>query len=284
MKILHVNNIAGVASTISHELRNRGIISDVLIFDENPYSFPYDYKITGNRFMKLLKTMLKGFKYDIIHWHYPKQRKTISIYSKIKPVIKHYHGTDLRGKFEEAFCIVSTPDLLEYAPNSIYIPNPVDIEKIKPVYRTKNPKPIITYYCSAISKIEIVKEAKSKIGDKYQFIELKGYRHEDALNLLANSDLFIDIRSNSWYGVTSIEAMALGKPVIGDIKDEFRMEYNPPIIQYNYYKNLTNTINEILNNENLRIKYAINSRNYIEKTHNIKTVINELIKIYSKLY
>jgi len=283
MKILHVNNIAGVASTISYELRKRGIICDVLILNEDPYGFPYDYKVTGNSFMKILKTILKGFKYDIIHWHYPRQRKTINIYSKIKHVVKHYHGTDLRGKFERDFCIVSTPDLLEYAPNSTYIPNPINVEEIKPIYKTTNLKPIITYYYSTISKVEIVEKAKSKMGKKYQFIELKGYRHEDALNLLANSDLFIDIRLNGWYGVTSIEAMALGKPVIGDIKDEFRNKYNPPIIQYNSYENLTNTINEILNNEDLRISYAVNSRRYVERIHNTKTVVNELIKIYSKL-
>jgi len=245
--------------------------------------------------MKILKTIIKGFKYNIIHWHYPRQRKTINIYSKIKHIVKHYHGTDLRGKFEEDFCIVSTPefeedfcivstpDLLEYAPNSIYIPNPVNIEEIEPIYKTNNLKPIVTYYYSTISRIKVIEEAKSKIGGKYQFIELKGYKHEDALNLLANSDLFIDIRLNGWYGIASIEAMALGKPVIGDIKDEFRNKYNPPIIQYNSYENLTNTINEILNDEDLRIKYAKNSRSYVEKIHNVKIVVNELVEIYNKL-
>lgn len=282
MRILHINNIAGVASTISSELRRRGYISDVLVFEENIYGFPYDYRVTGNSLIKLIKAMLKGFNYNIVHWHYPRQRKAVKLYSKFKSIIKHYHGTDLRNRFEGDFCIVSTPDLLEYAPKAIYLPNPVDTESLKPQYKTNNLKPVICWYCSAITMLEVIKEAERNLSSKYTFIKLKGYKHREALQLLAKSDLFIDIRLNGWYGLTSIEAMALGKPVIGNIKEELRRKYNPPVIQYNSYGDLVSTINKVLSDEDLRLSYAVNSRGYVEKKHNVKIIIDKLIKIYSE--
>lgn len=282
MRVLHVNNIAGVASTISDELRRRGYVSDVLVFEESTYGFPYDYIVTGSKFAKLIKTVFKGFKYNIVHWHYPRQRKTIKLYSKLKPIIKHYHGTDLRNRFETDLCIVSTPDLLEYAPRAIYLPNPVNTENLKPLYKANNLKPVICWYCSAITVFEAIRKAEKSLGNKYAFIKLKGYKHYEALQLIAKSDLFIDIRLNGWYGLASIEAMAFGKPVIGNIKEEFRRRYNPPVVQYDSYGDLVSTINEVLSDENLRFSCAISSRNYVEKEHNVKIIADRLIKIYSE--
>jgi len=282
MKILHINNISGVASTLSDELKKRAVQSDVLIFQKSIFSFPHDYLVTGSSPVKVLKAIWKGKNYDIVHWHFPRQRKTINIYSKLKSVLKHYHGTDLRGKREGGFCVVAMPELLDFAPNGRYLPHPIKVEEIEPVYGTGNKTPIVCWYRSTLTRVDIIEKALRDLEGRCISLELKGYRHEEALNAIAKSDIFLDIRTNGWYGLSTAEAMAYGKPVIGYIREDFAKKYNPPIVPHDAYGDLTETLSECLSDSTLKVKRGKDCRQYAESVHNVKNLVDALLTIYKE--
>jgi len=284
MKILHINNISGVASTLSDELKKkRAVQSDVLVFDKGAYGFPYDYLMTGASSIKIFKAILKARSYDVVHWHYPRQRKTIGICSRFKSVLKHYHGTDLRDKKEENFCIVAMPELLDYAPNGLYLPHPIKVEDTEPRFETGNETPIICWYRSTVTKADIVEKALKDLKNNCISLELKGYKHEEALNAIANCDIFLDLRTNGWYGLSTAEAMAYGKPVIGYIREDFMKKYSPPITPYTVHGNLAETLKIFLSDSNLKERMGRACRHYAEVVHNVKNTVDILLPIYEKL-
>jgi len=94
--------------------------------------------------------------YDIIHGHYALTRPVLKAFFKARakriPFIIHHHGSDIRRiddrgavpilPHHRAICsavrrgadmaLLSTPDLLEWV-NGFYIPNPVDLDRFKPM-------------------------------------------------------------------------------------------------------------------------------------------------------
>ena len=85
-----------------------------------------------------LKALLGG--YDVIHVH--SFDKCVPLLSRVAPVVLHYHGTDIRGQWEEkrgywgkaTRVVVATRNLLEGAPPGVeFIPNPIDVEAFKPL-------------------------------------------------------------------------------------------------------------------------------------------------------
>ena len=154
MKVLHVWNTAGVASTLAKFqnklLKWKSWVITRKIYDK--YGFTIYGKTTilpSSLFTLMVIATLR--KFDIIHVHsidtiLPKIK---SLYPK-KPIILHYHGSEIRNKWSlrkrywklADAIIVSTKDLLESAPQErvYYLPNPVDTEIFKPIssLRIKN--------------------------------------------------------------------------------------------------------------------------------------------------
>lgn len=139
MKILHVWNTAGVASILAKHM-DRLYDTSSKVITRNHYD-RYGLTTYGEVWntrakIFLYRTFLLARKFDIIHIHslneiVPKLR----MYKK--PLILHYHGSDIRGKWEDNkhiwshadAIIVATRDLLDGAPdNVIYLPNPIDTD------------------------------------------------------------------------------------------------------------------------------------------------------------
>ncbi|HEX5187270.1 MAG TPA: hypothetical protein VFV86_10315 [Nitrososphaeraceae archaeon] len=109
MKILHINDQAGVACVLAKYQKYYGINSKVLLPNSILTNYKFD-KFGIYKFYKDHVTISNGFNYldhciseardvDVIHIHsmedlVVKMRKT---FGNSKKIILHYHGTDLRG-------------------------------------------------------------------------------------------------------------------------------------------------------------------------------------------
>jgi len=142
-KILHINNTAGVGSLIIKELSSRPYYRfDMSVYGKNdPFHFTPAKYVSNNKVLYYIKTLLKTYGNDLIHIH---ARDRFLKYLKPlgTPIILHYHGTDIRGRWKEkehvyreaTRVIVATHDLLQGAPGSVvYIPNPIDRDHFKPL-------------------------------------------------------------------------------------------------------------------------------------------------------
>jgi hypothetical protein len=110
------------------------------VYSKNdPFHFTPAKYVSKSKGIYYLRTLLKAFGADLIHIHardrFLKYLKPLGV-----PLILHYHGSDIRGRWREkepvyrnaTRVIVATHDLLQGAPEYVaYIPNPIDRDHFK---------------------------------------------------------------------------------------------------------------------------------------------------------
>ena len=131
MKILHLNNIAGLPMVIAKEQRRQGHEVDVLDLHKQAF----DYGGNGTT-ISLSERLLLPFKhYDVFHLHsascYPRYLD-IHLHKLLKnKVLYHHHGSDVRFTVCPAqkwnkIHLVSNPDLLKWCEKAVYLPYPIE--------------------------------------------------------------------------------------------------------------------------------------------------------------
>jgi len=187
------------------------------------------------------------------------------------------------------FCLISTPDLLKFAPNGKWLPIPVDLKNIEK-FKTEssnNNKPLniahYPYYLSNRSEWDyftatfnyIEKENKAKI------IKVINLDHDQSLTAIGKSDLYVGkiIPEMGWFGTAETEAMALGKPVIAHISDELYDLYRPPIFRTTR-ETFRKDLLDLINDESERRKLSESGPQYVKKYHDLSIVSNKVLEYY----
>lgn len=186
---------------------------------------------------------------------------------------------------------VTDAEVGSYVPNSTIVPRTVDkklfqrgsvralrdFEK-KPLRIVHAPsRPFIKGTQFLIDAVERLK----KDGYSVEVDLLTGVSNQEVIERCISADLCVDQLRIGWYGVFSVEAMALGLPVICFIRDDL-LHYLPddrPIINANP-KTIYGVIKSILDNKSVLDIFGRNAFNYAIKTHHPDVVANILEKIY----
>jgi hypothetical protein len=262
LRIAHVGNTSGVASAIAAEQRASGHDVDVFVFDDATEKQFGGIRIDYNSFVSKMLFFRRLSHYEIWHYHYPYGSLKANLESRKagKVFLKHYHGDDLRGKREEGFCAVSTPDLLEFAPLGEWIPNPVDLGEINAVKRgTQSGVPRVAHYPYY--------EAMKSLQD-YHSAALKRLQGEG----LCSVAMII--------GMTHRES--LGKPVIAYVSEELFEKYRPPV-----FRTTKDTFEEdlvaLLQDENERARLSSEGSDYVRKNHDVRHVVGLVESCYRRL-
>lgn len=152
MKVLHIWNIGGCGSIIAKYMDKLYATKSWVVtrkkfdpFGVTRYGECWD--CNGKLFT--LKALWKARRYDLIHVHaFDRIIPFLKILHPNKPIVLHYHGSDIRERWNERkrlwykadALLVSTKDLLEGAPKDvIYIPNPVDTDLFHPKHTASQP-------------------------------------------------------------------------------------------------------------------------------------------------
>jgi len=296
MQILHVGFLFPYLPLISREQRKRGFKSDIAVsFDDSKIMADF---FIGSRFkMRDAKLFKLGMKYNIIQNHSPHfSQFVMSLLIKLgKGVIKHYHGSDLRlwKKYEPNFCIVSTPDLLDRAPQGLWLPNPVDIEAFTPNKDFSNEIPVVLhydlyvpseFYSKQLYIAEIYERAFRKLkerGIKFTLRKVRDIPHDEMPAVINKSDIVVGKidQTLGWYGSFSVEAMACEKPAVAYIRPDLYEKYKPPIY-YATPDNLADKLQILIEDERLRKTLGERGRKYVQKIHNVKRIVDKLTNIY----
>jgi len=190
--------------------------------------------------------------------------------------------------------IVGDYELQEYVPGSEVLPQTYDIESISKIKLLSSHKSKIKiihaptrtnikgtkYVLSAVEKI------KKEYGKQYkiEFILVENIKHLEALRLFGESDLIIDQLLMGSYGILSIEAMALGKPVLCYIRDDLIKNYpNLPILNTNP-DNLYKNLKLLIEDEDLRKKLGVQGVKYVKNRHDPVKIAKKLTSLYKGLY
>ena len=176
-----------------------------------------------------------------------------------------------------------------YFKNIILIKQAVNLKNYNPYYPAKNLDKVRIVHAPTSKSFKGTKHVNSvikKISEIHDidYVEVHGFSHSKARKIYESADLIIDQLIWGVHGVFSVEAMALGKPVICFIRDDLRKSYPKelPIISSNP-DNLYEVLNQLLDDKNSLNNIGIKGREYVEKFHDSRLVAKQLLDIYKKI-
>lgn len=305
MRILHgPHDYGGAGSRISRAQRELGHRSDFAVFYPSFSRFPVDFILKNeNREWTRTKKLFFFLKclrdYDIFHFHaesiFAADFKDIPLLKKLgKKVIFHFHGSEIRGKNMHPRIkladarLVSSPDLLEFVPDGLWTPQPVDLEYWTPQQPVSSPKEkLILVHAPTNRKvsgtdyiISAVKELK-KEGYKIELYLIEETPYDSLKEYFQEGDIFLDKVTLGIYGTFAIEGMALKKPVCVFIKEKLLPLYPEelPIMNTNP-DNLKQNLRKLIEDEKLRRKLGEKGRAYAEKYHDVRKIAEKCLSIY----
>jgi glycosyltransferase involved in cell wall biosynthesis len=230
LRILHVWNTAGVASVIAKFCdREFGTKSSVITRKAADKvgltTYGKTYSDGPARFFA--RALLMARSADVVHVH--SLDRVLPWLRRLywgKPLVIHYHGTDIEGRWEEkqsrwksANAIVcSTPNLLEGAPPSaVQIPNPVDTDIFRPLSVDRVPGSAFSFRYGMDSETE---QMAKGLGLSLTWYDRWGVPHDKMPETFSRFSYFLDLRRPPGHqvarsvGKAALEALACGCQVI----------------------------------------------------------------------
>ncbi len=177
-------------------------------------------------------------------------------------------------------------ELQSYVGESLIVPRVVDLRKWTFVGTEPGEVLRVVHAPSrrGVKGTEQVLSAVKKLKAEGIRIELRlveNIPNEEAKEIYKWADVVIDGLRMGWYGVLSVEAMALGKAVICYIRDDLKhyLPYPPPLAVANP-DNLYYILKDLaLQSEEVR-SLGERGRKYVEELHDAEEVTDMLLRIY----
>jgi len=191
-------------------------------------------------------------------------------------------------------CLIPGPELFDYLRSDLF-PEPirteaaVQVSEIKTAYPDPDKaKPVVGHIPSRpkVKGTETVLAAVQSLAGQcdFEFRLIQNVTHAQALEQIRECDVVLDQFIIGSYGTVSLEAMALGKPVLCYIKPSFykRLPDEFPIVNANP-GDLTRTLKGLLVDGRLRHSIGLKSREYAERHHDALVVAEQMVGIYRRL-
>ncbi len=174
-------------------------------------------------------------------------------------------------------------DHLKLHPAIYHIPFPFDTTQFKPVEK-KPLKKIIIGHAPTNRKAkgtDIIISTVEKLKKDYnvELLLIENLPYKKAIALKKECNLFIDQISELGYGINSLEAFALGIPVLSSLSEEFKtLCPGHPFIEVDN-ENLYDRLFYILKNPESLSELGLKGRKWVEEFHNPVNVVKKIHKL-----
>lgn len=198
---------------------------------------------------------------------------TVAKYIKAAIVTDYELYEYIQGYFEKVVIIRQALNLQNYSPAMSSLNNKVPL-----IVHAPSDKRIkgTDYILQAVSKL--------KRNYNFEFILVHKMSYQKAKEIYLRADVIVDQLLLGAYGLVSVEAMALGKPVICYIREDLKEKYPKelPIFSANP-ENIYDALKILIEDMKLRHELGEKGRAYVEKYHDAKKISKEFIDLYRKL-
>ena len=211
-----------------------------------------------------------------------------------------YHISYERSRFtQEKFahygfqCLIGGPELLSYVQTdlfpTIFRTNArIVLSEFSPQYPdASRQRPVVVHMPSRLmakgtpSVLHAIEQLQKRYNFDFKLIH--GVPHAKAVAMVRDCDVMLDQFVVGGFGVASLEAMAMGKPVVCYIPSIIKdLPPDFPIVNANQ-DNLAEVLVTLLDNGALRHQIGRQSRAYVEKYHDAHKNARDLVKIYEEL-
>ncbi len=245
LRVLHIWNTAGVASVIA-KFTDRDFRSESTVITRRAadrtglttYGTVYDDGAT--RFLVRALRMSGGA--DVVHVH--SLDRVVPWVKRLHrvPVVMHYHGSDIEGRWPEKeprwskadFLAVASRYLLDGGPSgAVWVPNPVDTDSFRPAATPPPRGSALSFHYGADAEAESLAR---KLGLALTWMDRGAVGHEKMPALLGSYAYYIDVKRSRAGALlpalsrTGLEALACGSKVVGsggDVSEGLPPENDP---------------------------------------------------------
>jgi glycosyltransferase involved in cell wall biosynthesis len=319
-RILHAPiNVSGGPGSISAGLRAVGCESTLLVFNERPFVRGYDRNlqlIQGRGLLGLARNLPRQARatawalrrFDVLHFHFGQTLLPRAVDARLarrlgRGVVFHFWGSDIRDRPPEAVSFLRHADAAIVGsfltrrraprgpwPEYAVIPPAIDLTGWEPAPPAPGERVRLAHAPSrrAGKGTDAVLQAVEALRAEGAPVELdliEGVPHAEARARYAQADVVIDQVRLGWYGLTSIEAMALGKPVVchldPDAAAETEEAFGHPLPHVRAdAAALTGVLRELVRDRERLPELGRASRAYAEAVHASERVAERVLAVY----
>ena len=323
MRVLHSPiNIAGGAGAISQGLRELGVESTLLVFNERPFERGFDVNLELRDTSKLssvpfnLPRQLNAFvwalpRFDVFHFHagltlLPRKLNLPVLRLARKGIVFQSWGSDLRGRRASEVRYLRSADAVivgsfltrRLAPRgrwpeydvvhpaidlTEWEPSPVEPGEVLRVAHAPSKR--------AVKGTDAVLAAVESLRTRGAPIELdliEGVPNREARLRYAAADVVVDQLKIGWYGMLAIESMALAKPVVVHLDEEAAAETEGAFgLELPLVRATESTLEDVLAGL-IEVRESLpelgrQSREYVEQVHGHLKVARQVLEIYERV-
>jgi glycosyltransferase involved in cell wall biosynthesis len=189
-------------------------------------------------------------------------------------------------RYAEHMTVGSVLDL-PYVPDATYVPKTVDTGRLVPASRTKTDRPPVVLHAPSLRATKgtdlVLAGLDTLRGEGLEFeVDLvEGVGHAEAMERMSRADIVIEKLLGGDAGVTSLEAMALGKVAVARIRDEVRRQHpDLPVVSADP-STFTSVLRDLLADPVRCAGLGTAGRAYVEREHAPAVTGQRLERVYA---
>lgn len=182
--------------------------------------------------------------------------------------------------------LVQDPELHQFMPEAKIIPRALDLSKWQYVGIENNPRPLVVHaptnevYKGTPFILKAIEDLQDE-GLDFDFKIISGMPHEEALAWYKKADIIVDQILIGATGVLTLEAWALGKPVVVYLREDLFKPFYGEIPAANANPDtIKNSLRNLIKDYEWRKELSQKGRATVEKHHDISNVVQNLAGVY----
>lgn len=273
---------------------------DIFHFWNRSLVFRTDYGGFSGLDLPLIKARGRkiGYRFTGFDLRLPSRDMAVNPHSAFRYDLQPYYDEALVEAYQDFLreyvdrFFVQDPELGQFFPEATVIPRALKLDEWDFVGVQKSDRPLVVHApTNAAAKgtrfVLAAVEALKDRGLKFDFQLIQGMAHAEARAVYAKADIIVDQILIGATGVLTLEAWALGKPVVVNLRrDLFEPFYETndlPIVNANP-DNVTEELAAVIQDFEKRQDLARRGRALVEQRHDIANVIDSYITAYDEMH